>query len=417
MSDQAEEYELLANTQEGFRRQKNTIRQSLRLFTALEDSHIFKKVIHVLYVDFENAFGSVDHERLIEVLSLLHTLPQYLHSKQITDRRMVRRPDIVLIFRVRGDEKLPAVFVPLRKGDDRRILILEISYTALGLMGARTEDKRKKYEDTLKGLREDGWEPELYTLVLGTLGEIPSTAVQVFEEMGVRGIELDKLIEDIHMIAVGKAGECIQEEISRHEELSGVSMGGLCGMNKRKVVDQPKKRHNAKARRKETTKKRKMRDQSETKPGKRKSKFLFQKHTTNKRKERDQSAERTTRKKTKTLGWIALLNTLRSGYGVVSLVSSPGRKAQPIAGSGRGPGWFTLGHSPALGEELHPLALGAFPPADDEHEDIQELRRGPQGVHLACVGDHRLRQHQRAVRGCRLHPSTVATNMLNKDVG
>eukprot|EP00959_Pyramimonas_sp_CCMP1952_P129868 2715999-Pyramimonas_sp.AAC.1 len=82
---------------------------------------------------------------------------------------------------IRGDKKLPTVFVPLSplgKGDDKRILILEISYTALGLMNARTEDKRRKYEDTLKGLREDGWEPELYTLVLGTLGEIPSSAVQ-----------------------------------------------------------------------------------------------------------------------------------------------------------------------------------------------------------------------------------------------
>ena len=74
--------------------------------------------------------------------------------------------------------------------DDKRIpLILEISYTALGLMNARTEDKKRKYEDTLKGLREDGWEPELYTLVLGTLGEIPSTAVQVLEdEMGVDSV-------------------------------------------------------------------------------------------------------------------------------------------------------------------------------------------------------------------------------------
>ena len=50
--------------------------------------------------------------------------------------------------------------------------------------------------------------------------------------MGVRGIELDKQIEDIHMIVVGKADECIQEEISRHEELSGLSRGGSCGLNK-----------------------------------------------------------------------------------------------------------------------------------------------------------------------------------------
>ena len=152
------------------------------------------------------------------------------------DRRAVRSPDIVLIFRVRGDKKLPEAFVPLGKGDDKRILILEISYTALGLMNARAEDKRRKYEDTLKGLRDDGWEPELYTLVLGTLGEIPSSAVQVLEEMGVRGTELDKLIEDIHMIAVNMADECIQGEISRHEEISGLKP------NKRRVVGQHMKR-------------------------------------------------------------------------------------------------------------------------------------------------------------------------------
>eukprot|EP00959_Pyramimonas_sp_CCMP1952_P273397 5714601-Pyramimonas_sp.AAC.1 len=50
-----------------------------------------------------------------------HTLPQYLHSKHITDRRAVRRPDIVLIFRVRGDRRLPEAYVPLGKGDDKRI--------------------------------------------------------------------------------------------------------------------------------------------------------------------------------------------------------------------------------------------------------------------------------------------------------
>ena len=93
----------------------------------------------------------------------------------------MRRPDIVLIFRVRGDRQLPEAFVPLGKGDDKRILILAISYIhCFGTYeNARAEDKRRKYEDTLEGLRDDGWEPELYTLVLRTLGEIPSSAIQV----------------------------------------------------------------------------------------------------------------------------------------------------------------------------------------------------------------------------------------------
>ena len=79
------------------------------------------------------------------------------------------------------------------------------------------------------------------------------SAIQVLEEMGVagvRGTELDKLIEDIHMIAVNKADECIQEEISRHEELSGLSRCRPCGPNKRRVIGQPMKRlnNNAKTR-------------------------------------------------------------------------------------------------------------------------------------------------------------------------
>ena len=223
-----------------------------------------------------------------------HTLPQYLHSRRIVDKRAVRRPYIVLIFRVRGDRQLPEAFVPLGKGDDKRILILEISYTALGLMNARVEDKRRKYEDTLNGLRNDGWEPELYILVLGTLGEIPSNAVQILEELGVRGPELDRLIEDIHMIAVNKADECIQREILRHEEISGIRP------SKSRVVRQHLKRpNNEKTREKcKTNNKRKAAKVTNEK----KSKLLFRIHNEdNKRKGKDQLVEKTARKRPKNL--------------------------------------------------------------------------------------------------------------------
>eukprot|EP00976_Prorocentrum_cordatum_P071581 1180386-Prorocentrum_minimum.AAC.1 len=99
------------------------------------------------------------------------------------------------------------------------------------------------------------------------------------------------------------ADECIQEEISRHEELSGLSRDGSCGLNsKRMVIERPKKRPNAKTTRKKCiTNKRKVRDQPDTNHGVGKSKSLFQKHKTNKRKERDHSVEKMTRKKTKKL--------------------------------------------------------------------------------------------------------------------
>ena len=123
----------------------------------------------------------------------------------------------------------------------------------------------------MKGLRDDGWEPELYTLVLGTLGEIPSSAVQVLEEMGVRGTELDKLIEDIHMIAVNKADECIQREISRHEEISGIRP------NKSRVVRQHLKGPNNE----KTCEKRKTNKRKAVKvTSERKSKLLFRIHIT-----------------------------------------------------------------------------------------------------------------------------------------
>ena len=57
-------------------------------------------------------------------------------------------------------------------------------------------------------------------------------------ELGVRGPELDKLLDDLHMIAVGKADECIQEEILRHEEISGLAEKRLSSEYKRKDLGQ-----------------------------------------------------------------------------------------------------------------------------------------------------------------------------------
>ena len=52
----------------------------------------------------------------------------------------MRRPDLVVIFRVRGDKQLPPQYVPMREREDRRLYLLEVSYTALGGM----ESTRRK---------------------------------------------------------------------------------------------------------------------------------------------------------------------------------------------------------------------------------------------------------------------------------
>eukprot|EP00976_Prorocentrum_cordatum_P068533 1179184-Prorocentrum_minimum.AAC.1 len=119
---------------------------------------------------------------------------------------------IALIYRLRGDSELPPEFVPLGKGDDRRVVMLEVSYAAaLGLMSTKEAEKKKKYEDTLERLRSDGWEPVLYIGARDARRDIPFTAVLVLEDLGVRGSELDKLLADIHMIAISKADRFLDD--------------------------------------------------------------------------------------------------------------------------------------------------------------------------------------------------------------
>ena len=62
-------------TQEGFRRNKNTMRQLRRYTTALEDASLTKSELHVMYIDFENAFGSIHLEQLKDILTYLHIPP------------------------------------------------------------------------------------------------------------------------------------------------------------------------------------------------------------------------------------------------------------------------------------------------------------------------------------------------------
>ena len=69
MTDYAETQGLLTDCQEGFRRDRSTTRQIQMLTAALEDAKITKQDIMCLYIDFTNAFGSVDHPRLIHILT------------------------------------------------------------------------------------------------------------------------------------------------------------------------------------------------------------------------------------------------------------------------------------------------------------------------------------------------------------
>jgi hypothetical protein len=64
-----EKYQILQNSQEGFRQERCTSRQLQTLITTLEDSRLTQQDIYLLYIDFKNAFGSIDHARLLAIMA------------------------------------------------------------------------------------------------------------------------------------------------------------------------------------------------------------------------------------------------------------------------------------------------------------------------------------------------------------
>jgi hypothetical protein len=68
MADYAEEHTILRDSQQGFRRIRNTRKQINRLLSVIEDARLEHNELHLLYVDFTNAFGSTDHTKLNHIM-------------------------------------------------------------------------------------------------------------------------------------------------------------------------------------------------------------------------------------------------------------------------------------------------------------------------------------------------------------
>jgi hypothetical protein len=69
LANYGEKYQILQNSQEGFRQERCTSRQLQTLIAALEDSKLIQQDIYLLYIDFKNAFGSIDHARLLSIMA------------------------------------------------------------------------------------------------------------------------------------------------------------------------------------------------------------------------------------------------------------------------------------------------------------------------------------------------------------
>jgi hypothetical protein len=69
LTNYGERNRILHFSQEGFRPQRNTSRQIQTLIAALEDAQLTNKDIYLTYIDFKNAFGSIDHARLLAIMA------------------------------------------------------------------------------------------------------------------------------------------------------------------------------------------------------------------------------------------------------------------------------------------------------------------------------------------------------------
>ena len=68
LSVYGEKYQTLHDSQEGFRAERWTSRELQVLIVALEDARFTNQDIYILYIDFKNVFGSIDHARLLTIM-------------------------------------------------------------------------------------------------------------------------------------------------------------------------------------------------------------------------------------------------------------------------------------------------------------------------------------------------------------
>lgn len=68
LSRYAEHYDILSSSQEGFRQEKNTMRQLHNLMNVLSDAKLSEQNLYMLYLDFSSAFNTIDHDKLLQIM-------------------------------------------------------------------------------------------------------------------------------------------------------------------------------------------------------------------------------------------------------------------------------------------------------------------------------------------------------------
>ena len=64
----ADSFDIMSSSQEGFRRQHNTVSQIQTVRAALTDAKLFKRDVFYLFVDFSSASNNINHDRLLTTM-------------------------------------------------------------------------------------------------------------------------------------------------------------------------------------------------------------------------------------------------------------------------------------------------------------------------------------------------------------
>lgn len=61
-------HQILHISPQGFRKERHTTRHIQKIIVALEDSKFTNQDIYLIYLDFKNAIGSIDHPKLLFIM-------------------------------------------------------------------------------------------------------------------------------------------------------------------------------------------------------------------------------------------------------------------------------------------------------------------------------------------------------------
>ena len=116
----ANHYNILSNSQEGFRKYRNTMRQLHTLVKVLSDAKLSEQNLFMLYIDFSSAFNTIDHGKLLQIMYDLGfptdaiNVIEDLYTNATTQVKLpMGKTDAVLINRgtIQGDSLSPFLFL------------------------------------------------------------------------------------------------------------------------------------------------------------------------------------------------------------------------------------------------------------------------------------------------------------------